>query len=395
MSFQKKLDSANANAVESTPILIPTYCRYAESLIKESHEKVFHNGIAQTLCYLRSRYWIPRLRELIKKYLRRCSICKRLEGKFFEPPQAPPLPDFRVSENPPFSNVGLDFIGPLLTRTSKDNEVVKSYICLFTCCSTCGIQLETCESLNVSSCRLLFRRFCSRRGLPVLLLSDNASTFKSASQEISKIARSKEIKNYVANKGVTWTFITPRASWMGGSWERMVKSVKRCLKKTLGRSLLTFEEITTIVCEIEAVLNDRPITYCYDDEGGISYPLTPSELINGRCLTKLNDRVFEIINTNEALTKKVRYHRNLLCGFTNRWQTEYLQSLQEVSSKPGSKSSNIEVGEVVIIKDENSPRQMWKLGHVNVDELIKSNDGLIRSAIVRTNTKEGKATLLK
>ena len=200
---QSRLQNANANAVESTPILIPTYCSYAELLIKESHEKVFHNGIAQTLCYLRSRYWIPRLRELIKKYLRRCSICKRLEGKFFEPPPAPPLPDFRVSENPPFSNVGLDFIGPLLTRLSKDNEVVKSYICLFTCCSTRGIHLETCESLHVSSFRLLFRQFCSRRGLPVLLLSDNASTFKSASQEIRKIARSKEIKNYVANKGIT------------------------------------------------------------------------------------------------------------------------------------------------------------------------------------------------
>ena len=105
----------------------------------------------------------------------------------------------------------------------------------------------------------------------------------------------------------------------------------------------------------------------------------------------MNDRVFEIINTNEALTKKVRYHRNLLRGFTNRWHTEYLQSLQEVSSKSGSKSSNIEVGEVVVIKDENSPRQMWKLGHIA--ELIKSDDGPIRSEIVRTNTKEGKMHL--
>ena len=67
---QSRLQNANANAVESMPILIPTYCSYAELLIKESQEKVFHNGIAQTLCYLRSRYWIPRLRELIKKYLR-------------------------------------------------------------------------------------------------------------------------------------------------------------------------------------------------------------------------------------------------------------------------------------------------------------------------------------
>ena len=107
----------------------------------------------------------------------------------------------------------------------------------------------------------------------------------------------------------------------------------------------------------------------------------------------MNDRVFEIINTNEALAKKVRYHRNLIRGFTNRWQIEYLQTLLEVSSKLGSKGSNIEIGEVVIIKDENSPRQMWKLGHI--DELIKSNDGLIRSAIVQADTKEGKMASLE
>ena len=264
--------TANANAVESTPILIPTYRSYAELLINESHETVLHNGIAQTLCYLRSRYWIPRLRELIKKCLRRRSICKRLEGKFFKPQAAPPLPDFRVSEYLPFSNVGLDFIGPLITRTSKDNEIVKSYMCLFTCCSTHGIHLETCESLNVSSFRLLFCRFCSR---PVLLLSDNASRMPFKKSEKQRDREIKEIKNYGSNKGLTWTFITPRASWTGGTWERMARSVKRCLKKTLGRSLLTFEEITTIVCEIEAVLNDRPITYCYDDEGGYDILLHP------------------------------------------------------------------------------------------------------------------------
>ena len=129
---------------------------------------------------------------------------------------------------------------------------------------------EACESLNISFFRLLFRRYCSRRRLPMLLISDNASTFKSGEKEIRKIVRSREVKNYLANKAIKWTFITLRASWMGGTWERMVsqRSVKRCLKKMLGKSLLTFRELQTISCKIEAVLNDRPITYCYDDEGG-------------------------------------------------------------------------------------------------------------------------------
>ena len=125
-------------------------------------------------------YWIPKLRELVKKNVRRCVTCKRSEGKFYEPPLAPLLPDFRVSDNPSFTNVGLDFIGPLLTHTADKNEIAKSYICLFTCISSQGLHLEACESLNISSFRLLFRRYCSRRGLPMLLILDNAWSFKSA-----------------------------------------------------------------------------------------------------------------------------------------------------------------------------------------------------------------------
>ena len=183
---KSRLQNADTNALENTPILVSTHCRCAELIVRDSHEKVFHNGIDQTLCHIRMKYWIPRLRELVKKNVRRCVICKRLEGKFYEPPPPPPLPDFRVSDNPPFTNVGLDFIGPLLTRTADKDEIQKSYICLFTCTSSRGLHREACESLNISSFRLLFRRYCSRRGLPVLLISDNASTFKSAENEIRK-----------------------------------------------------------------------------------------------------------------------------------------------------------------------------------------------------------------
>ena len=139
---KSRLQNADTNAVENTPILVPTHCRYAELIIRDSHEKVFHNGIAQTL------------RELAKKNVRRCVTCKRLEGKFYEPRPAPPLPDFRVPDNPPFTNVGLDFIGPLLTRTADKNEIQKSYICFFTSTSSRGLYLEACESLNISSFRL-------------------------------------------------------------------------------------------------------------------------------------------------------------------------------------------------------------------------------------------------
>ena len=94
------------------------------------------------------------------------------------------------------------------------------------------------------------------------------------------------------------------AAWMGGIWERMVRSVKRCLKQVLGPSSLNFEELRTLLPETESVLNAPPLTYVFDNQEGISYPLTPAQLIYGRNLTICNDKHFEVLSTNKALTKR-------------------------------------------------------------------------------------------
>ena len=114
------------------------------------------------------------------------------------------------------------------------------------------------------------------------MLTDNAKTFKSATVDVKKISRSSEVKRYLANRQVDWQFIVEPAPWWGSFWERLVRSVKQWLRKSVGRSLLKFEELRTLVVEIEATLNNRPLTYIYDDEEGLSYPLTPADLIYGR-----------------------------------------------------------------------------------------------------------------
>ena len=124
------------------------------------------------------------------------------------------------------------------------------------------------------------------------MLTDNAKTFKSASVDVKKISKSSEVKKYLANRQIDWQFIMEEAPWWGGFWERLVRSVKRCLKKSVGRSLLTFEELCTLVVEIEATLNNRPLTYIYDDEEGLSYPLTPADLIY-RKIPKITPSVYK------------------------------------------------------------------------------------------------------
>ena len=114
----------------------------------------------------------------------------------------------------------------------------------------------------------------------------------------------------------------------GGFWEQLVKGVKRCLKKTIGQSTLILDELTTIVIEIKATLNNRSLTYVHDDSEGVSHALTPADLISGRRVaTSPNGQQFDITSTNKALTKQAKHQFRMLNNFTTRqWQREYLLS---------------------------------------------------------------------
>ena len=135
-------------------------------------------------------------------------------------------------------------------------------------------------------------------------MSDNAKTFQSSAKELIKISRSKEINQYLTNNRITWKFIVEKAPWWGGYWERMVQGVKRCLKKTIGRSCLTYDQLQTLITEVESIINARPLTYVQDDIDGISYTLSPSHPIYGRRIAdRPNDSHFDIVSTTATLTK--------------------------------------------------------------------------------------------
>ena len=369
-------------------IIMPSYNRYSELLILDSHDEVFHNGTRETLNLLRQRYWVLRGREQVKEMVPKCVLCKKLEGLPFKTIFSPDLPNFRVDERPPSTHVGVDFAGPLLVYNKDTKEQDKCYVCQFTCASTRAVHLELTESLSVEALIRAFRRFCVRRGLPRTLVSDNAKTFRSASKEIKKLLRMPRFKEYLVLKGVKWNFIGELAPFHGGFWERLICSTKRCLVKIIGRALLNFQELHTILVEIEDVLNSRPLPYISDDSDGISYPLTPLHLINGRNINRLpNDAHFEIISTYEGLSKRSIYHQSLLHQFSKNWKKEYLQSLLE-AYKPSYtfNEPSINVKDIVILRDEQTKRSFWKL--CRVTELLQGGDGTVRSAKLKVPGKQ-------
>ena len=159
---------------------------------------------------------------------------------------------------------------------------------------------------------------------------------------------------------------------------------------------MDFESLRTILVEIEATINNRPLTYIYDDDEGISYPLTPSQLVYGRQISLTpSDRQFDIISTNRSLSRKARNQKRLLDHFMNRWRTEYLLNIRETSRLlHGPEGQTIAVGDIVVLKNDLTPRALWKLARVK--ELIVSKDGVIRAAkVCVVNSTKGRLTELR
>ena len=214
-----RINNSSLPLESKNPVFLPAKHDFVRLLIEHTHVKNMHSGARDTLINLRERYWILKGRQVVRSAVRRYVTCKRYEGKAFDTSEAPDLPSYRVMESPPFSSTGLDFAGSLYVNDKQETGKDKVYICLFTCASIRGVHLELTKGLDVSNFLLPMRRFAGRRGLPVIIVSDNAKTFKSSATEVTKITRSAEVLQYLANNRTTWKFIVERAPWWGGFWE--------------------------------------------------------------------------------------------------------------------------------------------------------------------------------
>ena len=379
----------NAPVSDSTkfPLLLPSKHQLTDMIIQDTHKKLHHGGVAVTVTAIRQVYWIPSIRQRVRSVLRRCVICAKTMGKPYRTPDLPPLPKVRVGEATPFAVTGVDFTGTLYVKESNGEH--KAYICLFTCASTRAIHLEVVSDLSTESFMLAFRRFTSRRSLPSIMLSDNASTYLAAAEELKMLFESDDIKEAFGRQGVDWQFIPKRAPWYGGFWERLIGLTKQAIKKTLGRAFISLEHLQTIVVEIEGMMNDRPLTYMYSDLQD-PQPLTPAHLLYGRRLQQaprpLNDPE-ELVDPNFTdgmdLRNRVDKLTLLIQHFTSRWKREYLTSLREFSKLSKQNNQLIRTGDIVIVHDDNKPRLQWKLAIV--EDLIKGKDGEVRAAHIRTS----------
>ena len=261
----------------------------------------------------------------------------------------------------------MDFTGPLFCL---DFPKVKLYICLFSCAVVRAVHLALTDSLSSISFMLAFRRFVARRGMPSVLYSDNAQTFKGAEVQL---------QNQFGGCTPEWKYIVPKSPWWGGWWERLVRSVKSGLRRSVAKRCLTKVELETTLVEIESCVNSRPLTFV-GDEVDVVNPLSPSHFLVGKRL-ELQPRAVEDPESvsRDLLVDRANVRNEMLDRFWHVWQQNYLRNLPASVAKFKSKGQ-LEVGSVVLVREDNMPRMKWELAVVK--KLYTSVDGYVRSVLL-------------
>ena len=367
------------------PILLAKDSYLTELIILDCHIRVKHSRVRDTLNHLRATFWITQGRRVVGKVIKKCKLCPRYDSQAFDLLPAAPLPDFRLKVDFPFSSTGVDYFGPLFVKNifhSSESDLYPVHVVLYTCATSRAVHLDVVPNTSCIAFVRSLKRFVNRHGLSKLYVSDNATCFSGP-----------ELSSFLLNVESEWDFILSSSPWWGGYWERLVQSSKRCLRKILGRAKLTYEELLTVLAEVEGVLNSRPLCHIYDDS--VDDVLTPSHLIFGRRLltpTYENASPDLLEFTSEDLNRRATYIHSLLEHFWERWVKEYLTELREFHKCNNRvPEKQVQLGDVVLIHDKLK-RNRWRMGVV--EQLFEGRDGFNRGCKVRTITKTGRISYL-
>lgn len=386
-----RLNNANLNMEIKHPKIIPRDSRLAELLIDEAHRLTFHGGPRLTSANLRQQYWIPGGLNAVKKQLRKCVTCRK-NNPTKQHQLMGDLPRARTEPAPPFYHTGVDYTGFVNVKVSKmrNARTLKGYIALFICMVTKAVHLELVTDLTSSAFLAALRRMSARRGTPAHLYSDCGTNFVGANrllqQEYETLRQTFDdnLGAELSNMNIDWHFNCPSWPTAGGLWERLVRSLKHHLRRVIGEQRLTFEELSTILAQIEACLNSRPLCALTEHIEDLDI-LTPAHFLAGRAgLT--------VINNAEDARSRWHLTNQIVQQTWKKWKMEYLSQLN-VRNKWLRPQRNLQIGDLVTVQDEDLPAGKWLMarvialhpgrdGHTRVVSL-KTKNGVIKRPVVK------------
>lgn len=376
-----RLEASDYTYDKKHPVLLSAKHHITKLLFVQEHLRQLHAGPQLLLASIRESVWPVGGRDLARRTARSCIKCRRVGARALENIMGN-LPPQRLMPGFPFSTVAVDFAGPFMIadRRGRGCKITKAYLCLFICFRTKCVHLEAVSELSRDAFILTLRRFISRRGKPTEIFSDNGRNFVAAAKVVGTFIQenSESISKFACDQGMKFVFSPAYAPNFNGLVEAGIKAAKFHLKRILGNSHFTFEELSTLFSQVEAILNSRPLCTLSSSPDDLT-PLTPGHFLIGRSLTSLPSPCLEVHNT----TRLDRYQRleQARQHFWKRWQLEYITGLQQ-KLKWRVRSRDLHPGDVVILKDDNAPPLHWRLGRV--ERLFPGTDGVPRVADIVT-----------
>ena len=340
---------------------------------------------------IRQRFWITKGMMLCRKVVHSCVKCFKMQAASASQLMGN-LPSFRVKPARPFLNCGVHYAGPFLIRQGGrwSKTKVKCFAALFICLVTRVIHIELVTDLTTESFLAALRRFMTRRGSHNIY-SENAACFKGANNtlcELRKLLNSdtfqEEINNFITTEGVRWHVIPPDLPHFGSLWEAAITFLKHHMLRVIGNTCISFEEMSTILTQIEAYLNSRPLCQIPSDPSD-PQALTPGHFLIGRPLMALTDA--DLLQCTHEKFSLWQFMQQCTQHLWKEWSRDYLHQLQQCHNWP-TESKNIQPGTVVLVKDDHIPPLHWKLGvtedvHYGGDELVRVADVRTQSGIFR------------
>ncbi|VDL77602.1 unnamed protein product, partial [Nippostrongylus brasiliensis] len=390
-----RINNANLPLATIEPTYLPRESHITVLYILHVHQMNHHCGVEQTLSELRTKDWIPKGRQMVKKVIHNeCYMCRREKSRPYSLPDFPIHPHERVTKPKyPFERCGMDYIGPFNYRV--DNlRTSKYWIILTTCLNTRAIFTKIVTSMSTASLLHVVRRFSATNGLPRWIVCDNAKVFKTLNDVQNNLfqteTRNKTILDYCANNKIQFT--ASHSPWQGGVYERMVGIFKVSCQHAVKNYAYDIETLKTIVAVCTAVCNSRPITYVSEEIS--NFPLRPIDFLRPTALisTRQVERIERFTPQSMTQTEIIELWRetnNLLDFFWKRWSSEYLISLREQYQRSHShprletRSRTPQLHDYVIIHDNTLKRGQWKIG-----QIIGSKDQFQTTVQLRLANKE-------
>ncbi|XP_055623288.1 uncharacterized protein LOC129766713 [Toxorhynchites rutilus septentrionalis] len=380
-----RLEHSSENYQTKHPMILPKIHPLTRLITKHYHELCMHSGPRMTLATMRQEFWPVNGKAIVNLVCRKCPQCFRQNPVPVTQPVGQ-LPQPRTAPCRAFTVVGVDYCGPMYTKPAHRRAAPrKAYIAVFVCFASKAVHLELVCDLSTEAFIAALRRFIAHHGMPTEIHSDNGTNFQGANNtlaELYRLFKNKRTREAIVSEcskhRIQWHFIPPRAPSFGGLWEAAVKSAKTSLVKTLGNTQLSFQEYATVLAQIEANMNSRPLTSLSSDPTELDV-LTPGHFLIGSPLISLPDPDYTHVPTNrlnhyQQLQKLIQQH-------WDRWRREYLTELNHQREK-SSLSMDIRVGQTVLVQEDGKSSVSWPLARI--EQIHPGADGVVRVATLRT-----------